>query len=88
MTTVTRHAYKNTHSTAGRPDVHEIVVEDIRDIYKWNNVYGNPNYYFVMNDGTYYRLVDDYGALNDLGILNYTYVNSRAEARRADWRLR
>jgi len=87
MTTVTRRAYKNTHSTAGRPDTHEIVVADIRDIYKWNNLYGNPNYYFVMNDGTFYRLVDDYGGTNDINTV-VTYVNSRAEARRADWRLR
>lgn len=85
--TVQRYAYKNTHSTAGRPVEYDIVVADIRDIYKWNNLYGNPNYYFVMNDGTFYRLVDDYGALNDLNHMPYTYFDSRAAARRANWRL-
>jgi hypothetical protein len=87
-TTVERYAYKNTHSTAGRPEKHEIVIADIRDIYKWLNVYGNPNYYIAMNDGTFYRLVDDYGGTNDLNSVPITFVNSRAEARRADWRLR
>ena len=85
--TVKRHAYRNTHSTAGRPTEYEIVVAEIRDIYKWHNVYGNPNYYFLMDDGTFYRLVDDYGALNDITHINTTYFDSRAAARRANWRL-
>lgn len=84
--TVKRWAYKDTHSTAGRPTEHEIQVSQIRDIYKWHNHYGNPNYYIVMKDGTFYRLVDDYGGTNDIDT-PVTYVHSRAEARRADWRL-
>jgi len=84
---VTRHGYRDTHSTAGKPGAHEIDTDQIRDVYKWHNVYGNPNYYIVMNDGTFYRLVDDYGGTNDINVV-VTYVNSRAEARRADWRLR
>jgi len=87
MNTITRYGYVNTHSTAGAPTEITIVVADIDRILKWHNVYGNPSYYFILKDGTFIRLVDDYGAMNDIGRLNYTYFDSRAAARRSDWRL-
>jgi hypothetical protein len=87
MRTIERYAYKNTHSTAGSPTKYTIAVPDIAAIYKWHNVYGNPSYYFVMRNRDYYRLVDDYGALNGIESLPVTYVNSRAEALRKDHRL-
>jgi len=85
--TVERYGYKNTHSTAGMPAKYEIVVNDIDVLHKWLNYYGNPNYYLIMKDGTFYRLVDDYGATNEIGHVQVMHHDSRAAARRCDWRL-
>lgn len=85
--TIERYAYRNTHSTAGHPQKYEIVVADIDAIYKWNNVYGNPNYYIVCRNRDFYRLVDDYGGTNNIEHLGTTYVKGRADARRKDYRL-
>lgn len=85
--TIERYAYRNTHSTAGSPQKYEIDVADIDTIYKWHNVYGNPNYYIITRNGDFYRLVDDYGGTNDIEHIDVTYVDSRAAARRSDWRL-
>jgi hypothetical protein len=85
--TITRYGYKNTHSTAGRGEQHEIVVADISRIVKWHNVYGNPSYYIILKDGTFIRLVDDFGGTNDIEHITVDYYDSRAAARRSDWRL-
>jgi hypothetical protein len=63
---INRYGYKNTNSSAGRGQRHDINTEDIAYIMKWNNYYGNPSYVFHMNNGDTYYLVDDYGAMNDI----------------------
>jgi hypothetical protein len=69
-------ARKNRHDFQGRSTKHTINTDDIISIRVWFNVHCNPSYNFVMEDGTNYILIDDYGAMNDINHI------SRREVRR------
>ena len=77
--TVERYAYKNTTSMAGRPEKYEIKSDDIDLNKTWTNYYGNPCYVFHMKNGDTFYMVDEYGALNDLGLIRVNYVKRKKD---------
>lgn len=79
MKTIERYAYKNTTSAAGSPKKYIINPSEISAIKKWHNFYGNPSYVYHMENGDTYFLQDDYGAMNDLGVLHFDYVKRKKD---------
>ena len=65
---ITRHAYINTRSEAGKPEKIEFDSNEVTRAYVWTNFYGNPSYTLFLDNGTMLFCVDDYGCENDLNI--------------------
>ena len=76
---IKRYTYLNTDSMAGSPTEREIDPFEISHIYTWSNYYGNPSYVFHMINGDTHYLVDDYGALNDIGHKHCKYVQRKKD---------
>lgn len=76
---VNRYAYKNTSSSAGSGIRYDIETDDIVHINKWYNYYGNPSYNYFMRNGDNYYLVDDYGAMNDIGHMSAHEVSRKKD---------
>lgn len=77
--TTTRYGFVNTTSSAGRPELVEFRPADITEARKWINYYGNPSTTLRFADGRCLYLVDDYGAMNDLGHVNRYSVPRRKD---------
>jgi len=75
---ITRHAYKNTNSEAGRPEKIEFDSDDVGRVYAWTNSYGNPSYTLYLEDGTCLFCVDDYGCLNNISA-HVTFVTRKKD---------
>jgi len=76
---ITRHAYINTSSEAGRPTKIGFDSELITAIYSWTNGYGNPSYTFYLSSGDCLFLVDDYGAMNDVYHISPRFVSRKKD---------
>ena len=76
---ITRYAYLNTSSQAGRPTEFTFNSEDVTRAYVWVNYYGNPTYSLFLKDGTSLLLVDDYGAMNDIN-----HISAKTVTRKKD----
>lgn len=76
---VTRYAYVDTTSEAGRPVHVEFRPSDVVAVRKWINSYGNPSHTFLLADGRTLFLVDDFGALNDIRSAPVTYVSRKKD---------
>ena len=72
--TITRYAYINTRSAAGRPTKVWIEPSDAIDVRCWFNSYGNPSYTFRLKGGFILFMVDDYGAENGIRHVRRTVV--------------
>lgn len=84
MRTVTRYAYVDTQSQAGRPTKVEIPVNEITELRRWFNSYGNPScvihtHNSRTNVSHTYLCVDDYGATNGLGSIPISVKNHRKD---------
>ena len=53
--------------------------DDILKINKWHNVYGNPSYGVLMNNGEQFILVDDYGFCPSYADCDVKYVKRRKD---------
>ena len=78
-THITRFAYVNTTSQAGRPTEVTIPVAEVLRLSKWSNYYGNPSYVIHMRNGETYLLVDDFGGDNDLRSKPIAFVTRRKD---------
>ncbi|MCB0968618.1 MAG: hypothetical protein KDB37_17435 [Ilumatobacter sp.] len=78
-TELVRYGYIDTMSSAGRPVPVRFHPPDVVAAAQWVNFYGNPSTVLRMRCGSYIYLVDDYGAMNDLG-----HVRVRQSGRRKD----
>lgn len=76
------------HWPAGRPNWaainrlqmrnYRILKQHIEFIRKYTSGTGNPSYVFIMANGDWYYLVDDFGALNHLAYVSLNTVRSRS----------
>lgn len=79
MTTLTRYAYVDTMSTAGRPVAVTFHAVDVVRLAVWHNIYGNPTTAIRLSDGRRLLCVDDYGARNGLAHAPIRYVDRRKD---------
>jgi hypothetical protein len=64
--TIERYGYHNTKSSAGAGQVYEIYVDQVAQLRKWINEWGNPSYNLITHNGNWYYTVDDFGGTNGL----------------------
>lgn len=79
MTAITRYAYVDTLSTAGRPERVDLDTRDVTSVRVWTNSYGNPTYALSLRDGRTLVCVDDYGAANNLSHAPISFCRTRRE---------
>jgi hypothetical protein len=78
-TEISRFGYKNTASSAGKPENFKVMTDDIVSVNCWFNSYANPSYCLHLADDSTIFCVDDYGCMNNINHLNRTVVKRKKD---------